>query len=260
MKNQPISYTDLFSDKAYAKFRPSYGQEVISKIVNSCTEVSQPLAVDVGAGTGIASRLLADHGLEVICIEPNRNMISAAKPHCRIKFKQATAVNTTLTSNSADLVTCFQAFHWFNFKKSLAEFNRILKKSGRLALVWNYWNEEDEFTLQYSQLIKNFADKNPNPVSPYSNDFYGYYKKWRIRFLWKFKTLPYFTNIRRYTFEYYEPMCSETLIGCAKAQSYILHDGPEWDRLCSEIKDLCADYNRPRLTYNINLFIGEPKK
>lgn len=262
MQTKDIDYTDLFTEKseAYNKFRPGYGKEAINKIIEPFPDKSLIKAVDIGAGTGIASRLLADHGLEVIGIEPNNNMIKASTPHTRVQLKQATAEKTSLPTNYANLVTCFQAFHWFNFKESLAEFNRILKKSGRLTLVWNYWNEDDEFTLRYAQLINKYANKNPNRISPYSKNFSGYYKKWRIRFLWKFKTLPYFTNIQRYTFEHYEPMCSETLIGCAKAQSYILHNGPEWNFLRSEIRDLCADYKHPRLAYNINLFIGHPIK
>ena len=262
MNTRNIDYTDLFSKKsdAYAKFRPGYGQPAIDKILEPFAGKTHTLAVDIGAGTGIASRLLADEGVGVVGIEPNMNMIKAAAPHCRVQYKQATAENTSLASNTADLVTCFQAFHWFDFKKSLKEFNRILKQSGRLALVWNYWDEDDEFTFRYSQLINKSASKNPHRVAPYPKNIAGYSKKWRIRFLWKFRISPYFSNIHRYTFKYSESMCSNTLIGCAKSQSYILHNGSEWDRLCTEIKDLCSDYDRPKLAHNINVFIGKPDK
>ena len=44
---------------------------------------------------------------------------------------------TTLANTSVDFVTAAQAFHWFDAQRALAEFARILKDDGWVALLWN---------------------------------------------------------------------------------------------------------------------------
>jgi 2-polyprenyl-3-methyl-5-hydroxy-6-metoxy-1,4-benzoquinol methylase len=53
-----------FSDRAadYAKYRPSYPEEAIATILEGLGDPSQLVAADIGAGTGISSRLLAQKG------------------------------------------------------------------------------------------------------------------------------------------------------------------------------------------------------
>jgi ubiquinone/menaquinone biosynthesis C-methylase UbiE len=145
-----------FSDRAedYAKYRPSYPKEAIDCILEGLGEPSQLLAADIGAGTGISSRLLADRGVKVIAIEPNLEMRQAATPHPLVEFEDGSAENTQLGDRCVDLVTCFQSFHWFNPEPTLKEFQRILKPQGRLAVVWNNRNKEDKFTAEYSYLTK----------------------------------------------------------------------------------------------------------
>ncbi len=137
-----------FSDRAadYAKYRPSYPDQAIATILEGLGNPSQLVAADIGAGTGISSRLLAERGVRVLAIEPNPSMREAASPHALVEFRNGTAEATNLPDSSVDLVTCFQAFHWFDPAPTLWEFHRILKPSGRLALVWNDRSQEDEFT------------------------------------------------------------------------------------------------------------------
>ncbi|MEM8722399.1 MAG: class I SAM-dependent methyltransferase [Cyanobacteria bacterium P01_G01_bin.39] len=128
----------IFSEVSseYAKYRASYSKFAIDKILEGLDKPSQLVTVDIGAGTGIGSRQLAERGIRVTAIEPDSAMIQVATPHPQIEFQESTAEATKLPDETADLVTCFTAFHWFDFEHSLREFQRILKPSGRLALVW----------------------------------------------------------------------------------------------------------------------------
>ena len=55
---------ERFSDRAevYAKYRSSYPPEAIDRILEGVGAPNELIAADIGAGTGISSRLLADRG------------------------------------------------------------------------------------------------------------------------------------------------------------------------------------------------------
>ncbi|HEX6981488.1 MAG TPA: class I SAM-dependent methyltransferase [Balneolaceae bacterium] len=253
--------TDLFTEKseAYAKYRASYPAEAIDAILAPFKDQRSIQVVDVGAGTGIGSYLMANQGAIVNAIEPNGSMIASAKRHELITYHQSVAEHIPIDSGFADVVTSFQAFQWFDFKKSLKEFNRILKPQGQLALVWNYWDVTDTFTAAYTTLINNAVQKNLSRIEPY-NGFTGKVKRQRMRLLWTFKYLPFFTNVQRHKFKLYKNMNLEALVGCAKSQSNIIHNGSVWMELIEEIEKLYNQNASCRLAHNINVFLASPTK
>src|SRR6185295_16889471 len=99
-----------------------------------------------GAGTGISARLLADRGVRVVAVEPGDAMSGSAARHPRVRWVAATAEAIGLDSASVDLVLCAQSFHWFRPEAALAEFARILRPRGRLAIVWNRRSTTDPLT------------------------------------------------------------------------------------------------------------------
>jgi SAM-dependent methyltransferase len=147
--------TTRFSDRVgdYVRYRPSYPAEAIDRILAGFGPAERLIAADVGAGTGISARLLADRGVRVIAVEPNADMRAGAEPHPRVEWRDGTAESTGLPDRSVDLVLCAQAFHWFRPVEALTEFARILKPGARLALMWNQRDVRDPFTAAYRQAI-----------------------------------------------------------------------------------------------------------
>ncbi len=131
--------TSRFANRAedYKKFRPTYPAAAIDAVIEGLAEARTLTAADIGAGTGISSRLLADRGVRVIAIEPNAAMREAAEPHPLVQWREGTAERTGLGDHAVDLVVCAQAFHWFEPVAAVREFGRVLKRGGRLALMWN---------------------------------------------------------------------------------------------------------------------------
>src|SRR5205814_3482627 len=130
----------------YRRYRPDYPAAAIETALEGLGDPARLLIADVGAGTGISSRLLAARGARVIAIEPNTEMRAAAEPHPRITWRAGTGEATGLEAASVDLVMCAQAFHWFRADEALAEFHRVIRPGGRLALMWNNRDRRDEPT------------------------------------------------------------------------------------------------------------------
>jgi SAM-dependent methyltransferase len=126
----------------------------------------ESVLVDVGCGTGIASRLFAARGINVIGIEPNVEMRCAAaaeevngdskKPI--LTYREGRAESTGLESAVADAVLSAQAFHWFEPVATLREFHRILKPDGWVILMWNERDEQDPATAAYGAVIRTADD------------------------------------------------------------------------------------------------------
>ena len=152
-----LNPTTRFSDRVqdYVHFRPTYPAAAIDAILAGLGAPQRLTAADVGAGTGISARLLADRGVHVVAVEPNVDMRRGADPRSLVTWRTGTAEATGLDTDSVDLVLCAQAFHWFKQPEALAEFHRILKTGGRLALMWNKRDSRDPFTAGYRQAIVN---------------------------------------------------------------------------------------------------------
>lgn len=125
--------------EAYAN-RPAYAEPVIDQLIAAVrATTASPIAADVGAGTGKLTQMLEARGLEGFAIEPNEAMRREGEklglPH--FSWAAGSAEETGLEDGSVDLVTMASAFHWADAGRALAEFHRILRPGGLLALLWN---------------------------------------------------------------------------------------------------------------------------
>lgn len=115
--------------------------------------------VDVGCGTGISTRLVAEAGCEVVGVDPNRDMLDEARRagdgdgDGGIRWHLASAEETGLPSGEAAVVLCAQAFHWFRPDDALREFHRLLRPGGRVALLWNLRDQVDALTREYDRIV-----------------------------------------------------------------------------------------------------------
>jgi SAM-dependent methyltransferase len=118
--------------RAYDLHRPEYPARLIDELV----ALGVDDALDVGAGTGIASRQLADRGVDVLALEPDPRMaeLAAAKGiRTQIaKFEEWDAAEQTF-----DLILFAQSFHWVDPGVALPKVRRLLTDRGHLALAWN---------------------------------------------------------------------------------------------------------------------------
>jgi len=71
--------TTLFSGRVddYKRFRPTYPQAIIGFLKKVGALSPQSVAADIGAGTGILTRMLIPECQRVFAVEPNQDMYRA---------------------------------------------------------------------------------------------------------------------------------------------------------------------------------------
>ena len=130
-------HINRFSGRAkdYLKGRPPYPEAVVDTLEQQGLAPGS-LVADIGAGAGAASLLFLSRGYRVIATEPNDDMRAAAVA-LGIDARPGTGEDTGLPAASVDLALCAQAFHWMDQPRAWAEFLRIARPGGFIALLWN---------------------------------------------------------------------------------------------------------------------------
>ena len=231
----------------YIKYRPRYPPEIIDFLTVENLLSKQSIVVDVGSGTGILSELFLKNGNKVFGVEPNTEMRRAAEKLLEIYPNfvsiSSSAENTSLMSNSIDLITVGQAFHWFDISKTRLEFKDILKSDGHIVLIWNNRRKTGKgFSSHYEQFITKYgADyeqvrKNEGNV----NDFFKYKKK---------------------VFFNYQDLDFEGLKGRLLSASYIpLEENPTYKDMINELVKLFKENeqnDKVRIEYDTEIYYGK---
>jgi len=117
----------------YRAFRPRWPAEVLERVL---ARIPAPRrnAVDLGAGTGLATGLLLEHFASVVAVEPDARM-SAQMPVARtLRVITARAEDVDFPAASVDLVTAANAFHWMEGERVCEHVHGWLRPGGLFAV------------------------------------------------------------------------------------------------------------------------------
>ena len=250
-----LQSTERFSDRVadYVRYRPTYPAVMLDWLRKAHGVTSDWRVADIGAGTGISSKMFLDAGHSVIAVEPNAAMRGAAiewlgsAPKFRAVDGQADA--TTLADDSIDLVSVAQAFHWFDPEKARREFHRILRSGGLAAIYWNSrrlvgtpFLEGYEALLQtygtdYTSVAERYADE------PRMREWFG--EGWR----------------GTASFDHRQLLDFDALRGRLMSSSYAPRAGdPRHAPMIEALRklfDACAVEGRVSFDYDTRVFVGE---
>jgi SAM-dependent methyltransferase len=228
----------------YARYRPSYPREAIHAVLDGFTA---PDVADVGAGTGISSIALAEAGARVFAVEPNANMRGSIPTRADIVVVDGTAEATSLPDRSVDIVTAFQAYHWFTPERVLVEAARIGRARVRFAAVWNERDEADPFMREYGAIIRPYMSddteaRRQNTKVDEDLRAHGW------------------SDVRVLEFRHVVPIDWEALIGRARSASYLPREGPAYEAMAGELRalfDRAAAFGGARFALVTSVHLGE---
>jgi ubiquinone/menaquinone biosynthesis C-methylase UbiE len=244
--------TEKFTNRAdnYNKYRPDYPKEILGEMRQYGIGKDSVIA-DIGSGTGKLTQLFIENGNRTFAVEPNDDMRRAADAlfamHPNYIPVKGTAENTTLREKSIDCVTAAQAFHWFDPQKTMAEFKRILKDNGVLALVWNTRKTDAAFPREYESIIQSYSER---------------YNEAGHRDIHEKTIQTYFDrDYRKIVFPHHQKFDFDGIIGRYLSASYAIQEGTgRFEQLAGELKTAFQKHkeadNTVRFNYDTELYIG----
>ena len=244
---------ERFSNRVenYIKYRPSYPKEVLDLFVTKMNLRKDSVVADIGSGTGISAKLFLENGNPVFGVEPNAVMREAAekflKDYPNFRSVNGTAENTSLRNKSIDFVVAAQAFHWFDQMKTRAEFKRILKDNGFVALIWNERQlDSTAFLRDYERLLIEFGTD---------------YETVRHDNITKETLLNFFqTDFRQAIVLNRQTVDFDGLKGRMLSSSYIpSEENPRFAEMLKKLESLFAEHaenGRIDILYNTKIFYG----
>lgn len=244
-----------FSDRVgdYVRYRPGYPPELIDCLRDRAGLGPGCSVADVGAGTGIFTRLLLQTGARVAAVEPNAAMRRAAEAELGrnpgFKAVEGTGEATGLPDSSVSLVTCAQAFHWLDARAARVEFLRILAPAGRCALIWNTSDpERSDFARGYERIKEEYGTdfgkvRHENKRAAEKLDgFFG-------RSRWEHRVFPN-----------HQDLDLDGLLGRMRSSSYAPKEGhpahAPMVRALEELFGRCSRNGLVRMEYDTDLYLG----
>lgn len=137
---------------AYDAGRPSYPDSLYDDLERLARPLSGADVIEVGAGTGIATRTLEGRGARVVALDLGAAMLARLRQRSpRTPVAVADAHALPVRDASADLVCYAQAWHWVRVPEAVAEVRRVLRRGGALATWWNDVNADNQPWWQAQQ-------------------------------------------------------------------------------------------------------------
>lgn len=147
----------------YAKYRDIYPDEFYQKIADRGLCVKGQKVLDLGTGTGVLPRNMYKYGAEWVGTDISPEQIGqakrlAAESDMDIDFRTVSAEKIDFPSESFDVLTACQCFWYFDHEKVAPEFHRILKKNGKLVILYMAWLPfEDEIAGRSEELVLKYS-------------------------------------------------------------------------------------------------------
>jgi SAM-dependent methyltransferase len=125
----------------YERGRPGYPDALIDEVL-AYSGVARPRLIEVGAGTGKATRLFAHRDCDIVAVEPSPEMAAMARATCapprKVVVVEATFEDFELDDTGFDLLVSAQAWHWVSRAVRYPKAHLAVRGTGALAVFWSH--------------------------------------------------------------------------------------------------------------------------
>lgn len=186
--------------------------------------------VDLAAGTGRLTRVLASLGCDVAAVEPVDEMRALVRSASEVVA--GTAESIPLPDASRDAVFVAEAFHWFDAPAALPEIARVLRPGGGMALMWNVGVKVGEREAWRDEVVELVADVYCHPqgrsVPAATGNVAREDDDWRQGPGWEL-----FEPLTELAFEHSQTLTAEDYVVLVSSWSFVsvLDDGPRAELL-----------------------------
>ena len=132
----------------YNEARPGYPDKLFSTLIEIAGLDTDSTLLEIGPGTGQATKPLAQKGFQIIAIELGDSLAEVAKHELR-EYKNVQILNgafeeAKLPAKSFDLVYAATSFHWIDPSVKYSKTYDVLKDKGHLAVIHtNHISDEE---------------------------------------------------------------------------------------------------------------------
>ena len=148
--------------EAYERARPTYPPDAVAAIVSTLGLAPGRTLLELGAGTGKMTRLVAPSGARILAVEPVEAMrAKLLETVPGVELVAGTAEAISLPNASVDAVAVAQAFHWFDAIRALSEIHRVLRPGGRVVLAFNRRDESAPWVRGLGEAIRRISTGEP---------------------------------------------------------------------------------------------------
>jgi SAM-dependent methyltransferase len=122
----------------YRTARPNYPEALVHHVVSYADLKPNDPVLEVGCGTGQATKSFAMRGLRIVAIDPGPEMVRAAR-ETLANFDNVEVIETTFEAWPADkapfrLIIAAQSWHWVSPELRFAKAAKVLSSNGSLAV------------------------------------------------------------------------------------------------------------------------------
>ena len=177
MSNTELKTTFNTDAALYEEVRPEYPEKLVQDVIDLSGIDDHSRILEIGCGTGKATRSFAERGYELVCLDIGADLIAVAQEKLRA-FPNVSFVEQAFEEwepdGTFDLVISATAFHWVDPEVRYLRVLKALGSKGFLAVFSNQHARKDEgFFAEVQNLYDKYYPRQAENRPTHSTNFPG---------------------------------------------------------------------------------------
>ena len=158
MSSTKLKTTFNTASTLYEEIRPGYPEKLIQDVIDLSGLKNHSRILEVGCGTGKATRPFAERGYELVCLDIGADLIVVAREKLK-EFPNVSFIEQAFeawkSEDKFNLVISATAFHWVDPNVRYLKASKVLRSGGSLAVFSNQHVRKEEGFFAESQSLYN---------------------------------------------------------------------------------------------------------